>query len=211
MLPLLVLRHQERTRHNLGMKRFKLKIRGSLWALACFLLTFLCVSAMAVSSDSLVYSFQFKGIDHNPVNLSDFQGKVILIVNTACLCGFTPQLAGLQQLHETYKDRGLIVIGVPSNDFGNQEPWTMNNISKFVHENYALTFLLTEKEHVKGEDAHLFYQWAASQVTIFGRPRWNFHKYLIDRKGNLINWFLPTTSPTSSSVINAIEKALGTQ
>lgn len=164
--------------------------------------------AMSDSSLKPPYTFQFQGIDNKPIELSSFQGKVLLIVNTACLCGFTPQLSGLQYLHQTYKDKGLVVIGVPCNDFGNQEPWSIGDVVKFVHEKYSLDFLLTQKESVTGPNAHPFYKWAADQVSFIGRPRWNFHKYLIDHHGVLVNWFLPTTSPTSENVITAIETAL---
>lgn len=178
----------------------------------CLALTlFFSESSFSMVDSSLYppYTFQFQGINSKPIYLSSFQGKVLLVVNTACLCGFTPQLAGLQYLHKTYHKDGLVVIAVPSNDFGNQEPWTIGQIVDFAQDKYSIDFLMTQKEHVIGPEAHPFYQWAAPQVSFLGRPKWNFHKYLIDREGKLIDWFLPTTAPTSPRMLNAIETALG--
>lgn len=140
--------------------------------------------------------------------LSHFSGKVILVVNTASKCGFTSQYEGLEKLHETYRERGLVVIAVPSNDFGHQEPGSAEEIASFCKLNYGVTFPVTGKEVVSGSDAHPFYRWARDTLGFGTAPKWNFHKYLIDRNGKLVDYFHSTTSPSSSRLIEAIEKLL---
>lgn len=137
-----------------------------------------------------------------------FLGKVVMIVNTASFCGFTKQYAALQNIWEQYRDQGLIVIGVPSNDFGNQEPGNEAEIVNFCELNYGINFPLTSKVHVKGADAHPFYKWAHQEKGAIAKPRWNFHKYLVDHDGRLVDWFSAMTSPTATKVTRAIEKHL---
>ena len=123
------------------------------------------------------------------------------------MCGFTPQYEALQSLYDKYREQGLVVLGVPSDDFGGQEYDNSDQIRQFCEINYGITFPMTDKVRVKGDDAHPYYQWVAAQ----GRrklPRWNFYKHVIDADGNLVEWFASTTSPDSSKVINAIEKQL---
>jgi glutathione peroxidase len=143
-----------------------------------------------------------------PMPLSAYKGKVILIVNTASHCGFTPQFAGLESLYQKYKDRGLVVIGVPSNDFGKQEPGSGEEIEKFCTLNFGVTFPMTSKEVVSGDKAHPFYIWARQELGFGSAPKWNFHKYIIDRKGNVVDYFYSTTKPDSKKIIDAIEKLL---
>ncbi|MDE1901784.1 MAG: glutathione peroxidase [Alphaproteobacteria bacterium] len=176
-----------------------------------FLFTFIVASQCAEASmeDKTAYDFTFQKLRENaPLPLSDFEGKVLLIVNTASQCGFTPQYDGLEKLYNTYKDRGLVVIGVPSNDFGGQEPGTSDEIAHFCKINYGVTFPMTKKEVVSGAHAHPFYIWAKQTLGFGTAPKWNFHKYLIDRHGKLIDYFNSTTSPESDRVKKAIEKAL---
>ncbi|MFN7365621.1 MAG: glutathione peroxidase [Alphaproteobacteria bacterium] len=155
------------------------------------------------------YGFTFKTLtDEAPLPLSDFQGKVLLVVNTASHCGFTPQLSELEALHQTYKDQGLVIMGVPSNDFGHQEPGTNEEIAYFCKVNYGVTFLMTSKIEIAGETGHPFYQWAKQVLGASAAPKWNFHKYLIDRQGHLIGYFYSATSPNSQAVKDLIEKAL---
>ena len=157
------------------------------------------------------YGFSFQSIDGAPLPLSDFKGRAVLIVNTASRCGFTKQYAGLQSLYETYGDQGFVVLGVPSNNFANQEPGTEAEIKKFCEGIYRITFPLTEKTDVVGKDAHPFYQWAASQKkggALFSVPRWNFHKYLITPDGKLAASFASATEPQSKEVISAVEAVL---
>ena len=155
------------------------------------------------------YSYEFLSIDGEPVRLSDYKGKVILVVNTASNCGFTPQYKGLQILHQTYKERGLVVLGVPSADFGGQEFPDAAQVKNFTHEKFSITFPLTEISKVRGEDAHPFYKWAAQQVGPESTPQWNFHKYLIDKQGNLVAGYRSMVSPLAPSITRRVEEELG--
>ena len=154
------------------------------------------------------YEFSFTSIDGEPLPLSGFEGKVVLIVNTASFCGFTKQYEKLQTLYERYAEQGFVVLGVPSNDFGGQEPGGSEDIKSFCEVNYGINFPLTAKVKVKGEGAHPFYSWAAMELGFVTKPRWNFHKYLIDPGGNLVGWFSSPTSPLSTKVITAIEELI---
>ena len=154
------------------------------------------------------FDFEFDGIDGAPLSMEQFKGQVVLAVNTASACGFTPQYDDLQHLYETYQDQGLVVLGIPSNDFGRQEPLSADGIKEFCEVNFSITFPMTDKTVVKGNDAHPFYLWAADQLGMMAKPRWNFHKYLIGRDGQLITWYASTTSPMSDRVKKAVEKAL---
>lgn len=156
-----------------------------------------------------VYGFSFKTLySDKPMPLSEYKGKVLLIVNTASECGFTPQFAALETLYKAYEKDGLVIVGVPSNDFGNQEPGNEEAIANFCRVNYGVTFPMTAKEVVTGEHAHPFYIWAREQLGFGSAPKWNFHKYLIGRDGTLINYYYSTTAPDSKKVKNAIEAAL---
>ncbi len=155
------------------------------------------------------HNFTFNTLQaEKSINLNDYKGKVILIVNTASNCGFTNQYKGLESLYNKYKDMGLIVIAVPSNDFGKQEPGSEQEIINFCEINYGVTFPMTAKYSVKGDDAHPFYQWAKKELGFGTAPKWNFHKYLINRDGELINYFHSTTTPDSPRLVKAIEAAL---
>ena len=154
------------------------------------------------------YDFSFKDIDGNDLPLKKFQNKVLLIVNVASKCGFTPQYQALQKLYETYADKGLEIIAVPANDFGSQEPDSCPIIKDFVAEKYKITFTMTEKYSVTGDNIHPFYQWAGDKAGFLGRPKWNFHKYLIGKNGEFIDWFSSVTAPDDKKIITAITKAL---
>lgn len=154
------------------------------------------------------YSFKFEDIDGKDVYLSNYKGKVLLIVNTASKCGFVGQYARLQELYDKYKDRGFEIIAVPSNDFGDQELDSAEEIKEFCDTNYKITFPIMNKTHIVGDDAHPFYQWAVSQVSYFGKPKWNFHKFLIGKDGKLVDWYSTATSPLSDNLISAIEEEL---
>jgi glutathione peroxidase len=154
------------------------------------------------------YDFAFTSIDGEPLPLSAFEGKVMMVVNTASLCGFTPQYDGLQALWERYRDRGFVLIGAPSNDFGGQEPGSEAEIKRFCEVNFSIDFPLTEKVRVKGEGAHPFYAWARSTLGTDQAPRWNFHKYLIDREGGLAQSFATTVRPDDPALIAAVESLL---
>lgn len=154
------------------------------------------------------HRFTFISIEGEPLSLSDYRGKAVLVVNTASRCVFTPQYEALQTLWERYRERGLVVLGVPSNDFGAQEPGSEAAIKEFCTVNFSIDFPMTEKQVVSGDDAHPFYLWAAGELGMFSKPRWNFHKILLDPKGNAVDWFAPTTRPDADTLIAAIERAL---
>lgn len=158
---------------------------------------------------SSAYDFSFKQLTGGkPLALAQFKGKVLLVVNTASKCGFTPQYKGLEALYEKYRARGFEIVGVPSNDFGSQEPGSSEKIADFCQLNYGVTFPMAAKEQVKGDGAHPFYQWARAQFGAAGTPHWNFHKYLVDRNGKLVDFFIFYTEPESPRVVNAIEALL---
>jgi len=165
-------------------------------------------SAAAAGPAQSAYDFAFTAIEGGPLPLSGYQGKVVLVVNTASFCGYTPQYEDLQAVWERYRDRGLVVLGVPSNDFGGQEPGTEAEIKTFCEVSYGVDFPMTAKVEVKGAGAHPFYKWAAGRAGPEGAPQWNFHKYLIGPEGDLVGWFSTPTKPTSPAVTAAIEAQL---
>jgi glutathione peroxidase len=148
------------------------------------------------------------GIDGKPFALSQFEGKVVLLVNTASECGYTGQYEGLEKLYLDYRDKGLVVVGVPSNDFGAQEPGEAAEIASFCKLNYGVTFPLADKTVVSGAAADPLYVWAGNEAGMLGKPSWNFHKYLFGRDGKFIDWFSTPTKPESAKIVVAIEKAL---
>jgi glutathione peroxidase len=154
------------------------------------------------------HDFTFPGIDHKPIDLKQYKGRPVLIVNVASFCGFTPQYKELQKLHETYGPKGLVVLGVPSNDFGAQEPKTEPEIAKFCETNYGVTFPMTAKQKVVGADAHGLYQWISGEAGEAAMPKWNFHKYLIDKEGKLAGSWGSRVSPTSSEITGQIDMML---
>jgi glutathione peroxidase len=153
------------------------------------------------------YAFSFAGLDGKEIKLADFAGKPLLVVNTASLCGYTPQYAGLQDLWTRFRERGLVVVGVPSNDFGGQEPGGVSDIEHTAHNTYGVTFPLAAKAEVRGASIHPFYKWAAAERPL-DAPRWNFHKYLVGREGHIVAAFPSTVEPTDPKVLAAVEKEL---
>jgi len=184
---------------------------GKLWS------TVVSLAAMWTAAPSVApvksvpgtaYDFQFSTIDGKPMKLAAWRGKALLIVNTASFCGYTKQYAGLQELWTRYEKAGLVVIGVPSNDFGEQEPKSEGEIKTFCQGAFGVTFPLTSKQHVVGTDAHPFYKWAAEAMGPAGVPNWNFHKYLIGRDGRLLRSFSTKLPPLSEDITGWIDKAL---
>ena len=174
------------------------------------LLILLASSAFAKSP---IYDIGFETINGQKKTLADFAEKPILIVNVASQCGYTPQYAGLQLLHEKYKEKGLNIIGFPCNDFGGQEPGSNNEIEKFCKANYNVSFTLASKVKLRGEDAHPLYQFLQSEKTnpdFFGSVKWNFEKFLIDGKGKVVNRFRQRVRPTSSEIVSSVEWELMT-
>lgn len=154
------------------------------------------------------WDFSFQSIDGKPMPLSAFKGNVLLVVNVASFCGFTPQYKGLQALHDKYGAQGLTVIGVPSNDFGQQEPKAAGEIKEFCQGTYGITFPLAGKEMVSGDTPHPFYAWAREQLGWINAPKWNFHKYLVGRDGRLVTSFFSTTAPDAGRLVSAVEVEL---
>nr|WP_247881417.1 glutathione peroxidase [Skermanella sp. TT6] len=154
------------------------------------------------------HDFDFVSIDGAPLPLKGFAGKAVLVVNTASMCGYTPQYADLQALWERYRGRGLVVLGVPSNDFGGQEPGSAEQIKDFCEVNFSVDFPMTEKQAVTGAGAHPFYRWAGQELGPAAAPRWNFHKYLVAPDGRLAGWFPTSASPGSDKVVRAVEAVL---
>ena len=160
-------------------------------------------------SAKTAYDFSFSALDGTPLPLARFKGDVLLVVNTASECGYTPQYEGLESLWQAYRDRGLQVVGVPCNQFGGQEPGSAQEIGAFCQKNYGVTFPLTAKTDVKGKAAHPFYAWAGAQAGLLGAPKWNFHKYLIGRDGEFLGSFSSAAKPTGPKIKRAVEAALG--
>jgi len=163
--------------------------------------------AQAAMSRITAYAFSFPALAGGDIRLADYAGRPLLVVNTASLCGFTPQYAGLQELWTQFHDRGLMIIGVPSNDFGAQEPSGPTEIAETAQHQYGVTFPLAAKATVKGANAHPFYKWAAD-ARPKDVPRWNFHKYLIGRDGYIAEAFPETVEPSDTRVKTAIARAL---
>lgn len=182
------------------------------YLLAClsWLIIPLLPASAAESTGKSAYDFSFETAHGEDMPLSAYKGKLLMVVNTATECGFKEQIGDLQTLWEQYKDRGLVVLGVPSNDFGGQEPRSNEELAGFCEVRFGAKFPMTAKVHVKGNEAHPFYQWAASEMGIAARPYWNFHKYLIGPDGRIIAWFATPTRPTSSTVTSEIDTALAT-
>jgi glutathione peroxidase len=154
------------------------------------------------------HDFNFTTIDGKPLPMKSYAGKVVLVVNVASFCGLTPQYSELQKLHETYGPKGLVVLGVPSNDFGAQEPKGEAEIAQFCETSYGVTFPMTSKQKVVGMDAHGLYQWISGEAGEAVVPKWNFHKYLIGKKGELLETFGSRVAPNAPEIRTSIEKAL---
>jgi glutathione peroxidase len=163
--------------------------------------------AQAGMSRITAYAFSFPGLAGGDIRLADYAGHPILVVNTASLCGFTPQYGGLQQLWTEFHDRGLMIVGVPSNDFGSQEPGGATEIAETAQHQYGVTFPIAAKAVVKGPNAHPFYKWAA-EARPRDVPRWNFHKYLLGRDGYIADVFPESVEPADTRVKTAIARAL---
>ncbi len=157
------------------------------------------------AGEATAFDFRLTAIEGGAMPLARFRGQALLVVNTASFCGYTPQYASLQRLHQRYEARGLVVLGVPSTDF-NQESHDAAAIKQFCDANYDVTFPMTTPEHVRGAQAHPFYAWLAGKAG--GAPAWNFHKYLVARDGRAVRAFTTQVEPEAPQVIRAIEAAL---
>ena len=165
-------------------------------------------TAIAGNYSKLAYDFSFNDIDGSKLNLSEFKNKIIIVVNVASQCGFTSQYEDMQKIWDSYQKKGIVIIGVPSNDFGNQEPGTNTEIKNFCEAKFGITFPITEKVIVKGDDAHPFYKWARENHGKAAIPKWNFHKIIIDKNGKIYDTFASITNPTSKKFVKTIEKVI---
>jgi len=156
--------------------------------------------------EKLAYDFQFKDLDGSILNLSEYKNKVIVVVNVASQCGFTSQYEDMQKIWQKYQEMGLVMVGVPSNDFGQQEPGNNDEIKNFCEAKFGITFPMTEKVSVKGSSAHPFYIWAKNNHGISAIPKWNFHKIIIGKDGKIAKTFSSMTNPSSRKFIEIIEK-----
>ena len=158
--------------------------------------------------EKLFFDLDIKSINNEVINLNDFKGKTVLLVNVASKCGFTKQYNGLQALYEKYKEKGFVVIGIPSNQFGSQEPGSNKQIKDFCETNFNITFPITDKVDVKGKNAHTLYKWAKENHGNSTVPKWNFHKILINKEGKIQDTFNSFIEPLSDKIIKEIESVL---
>ena len=164
-------------------------------------------SSSKASYNTLAYEYSFTNINGNKINLADYNDKIIVVVNVASRCGFTPQYDGLQKLWTSYKDKDLIIIGVPTNNF-NQEPGNNKEIKEFCETNFGINFPMSEKISVLGNNAHPFFKWAKENHGKSAIPKWNFHKIIIDKEGKIVKTFSSFTNPSSKKFIDFIETQL---
>lgn len=162
-----------------------------------------------MAADKSIYDFTLNSIDGQPAPLSSYKGKVVMLVNVASRCGFTPQYTALEATYEKFKDRGLVIIGVPANNFGSQEPGSNQEIKTFCSSKYHVTFPMMSKVSVKGDDRTPLYTYLTDKSTnpqTAGDIKWNFTKFLVDRNGNVVQRFESAVTPDSKEVVSAVEK-----
>ena len=175
--------------------------------LAVFLMS---IFTLFTPSDTSIYEFPLEDIDGNEMSLEKYKGQVLLVVNVASKCGYTPQYEGLQAIYEEYEDQGLVIVGFPANNFKGQEPGTEEDIKQFCTLNYGVTFPMTSKVSVLGEDQEPLFTYLTSQPNqdFEGEIKWNFEKFLIDREGNLVRRFRSAVKPESKELTDAIKEIL---
>ena len=174
-------------------------------AISIFMIFFKNIAS--ANYDKLIYNFKINSITGEEINFNDYKNKVILLVNVASYCGFTKQYADLQKLWEIYRDKGFVVIGVPSNSF-NQEKNSEKEIKKFCEVNFNINFPMTSIYEVKGDNAHEIYKWAMNNHGKSAIPKWNFHKILIGKDGKIVDTFVSFTNPTSKKITKILDKIL---
>lgn len=164
-----------------------------------------------MAGPSPLYSFTMKTIDGKDRSLADYKGKVLLLVNVASECGYTPQYKDLEEVYRKYNKQGFVVLGFPANNFGSQEPGTDQEIKEFCSTNYGVTFDMFSKISVKGADKHPLYKYLTTESPVPGEVKWNFQKYLVDRKGTVVEMIPTRTKPTDAGVVSKIEALLAQQ
>ena len=172
-----------------------------------FFIMFGFLNNASANYTKLAYDFQFKGIDGKIIKLSNYQNKVIVVVNVASRCGFTNQYDDLQRLWTSYRDKGLIIVGIPTNNF-KQEPGSNSEIKNFCETNFDISFPMSEKTNVIGNNSHPFFNWAKENYGLGAVPKWNFHKIIIGKDGKVANTFSSITNPSSKKFINSVEKEI---
>ena len=180
----------------------------NLYKILIIMFSFFCSNSISQNSLTSFYDLEIKSIEGKEIDFNTFKGKKVLIVNVASYCGFTGQYRALEELYESFKD-DLVVIGAHCNQFGGQEPNSEKEIMDFCSSNFGVSFLMTEKLNVRGDTQHPLYSWLTKKELngkIQSSVKWNFQKYLIDENGELLNYFLSTTSPTSSKIVSLIEQ-----
>ena len=158
--------------------------------------------------EKLAYDFKFNDLDGTILNLSEYKNKILIVVNVASQCGFTSQYEDMQKVWENYQSKGVIMLGVPSNDFGKQEPGSNEDIKNFCEAKFGISFPMTEKVIVKGDNAHPFYLWAKKNYGKKAVPKWNFHKIIINKNGKIAETFSSITNPSSQKFIKALERLI---
>ena len=158
--------------------------------------------------EKLAYDFKFNDLDGTILNLSEYKNKILIVVNVASQCGFTSQYEDMQKVWENYQSKGVIMLGVPSNDFGKQEPGSSEDIKNFCEAKFGISFPMTEKVIVKGDNAHPFYLWAKKNYGKKAVPKWNFHKIIINKNGKIAETFSSITNPSSQKFIKALERLI---
>ena len=192
------------------MRYFYFIIGGGMFRFVALLFLFSTMFA-ATTSPKGVYDFTLDSIDGKPVSLSSYKGKVLMLVNVASKCGYTPQYTALESTYEKYRDRGLVIVGIPANNFGGQEPGTNQEIKTFCTRNFKVSFPMMSKVSVKGDDTTPLYKYLTDKSAnpkTGGEIKWNFTKFLVDRNGNIVARFEPAVTPDSAEVTTAIEQAL---
>ena len=175
--------------------------------LLIFMISFIGNNSSA-NYEKLAYDFSFKDLDGSELSLAEFKGKIIIVINVASQCGFTSQYTDMQKIWEMYQEKNVVVLGVPSNDFGQQEPGSNKEIKNFCEAKFGITFPMTEKVSIKGNKAHPFYVWAKENHGKSAVPKWNFHKIIIDRTGKVAETFLSTTNPSSKKFRKTLDKLI---
>ena len=182
------------------LKKFKL--------LLLFIMISFLGSSVSANYEKLAYDFKFNDLDGSALSLSEYKGKVIVVINVASQCGFTNQYEDMQKIWEKYQDKGIVMLGVPANDFGKQEPGSNSEIKKFCESKFDISFPMTEKVSVKGPKAHPFYIWARENHGKSAVPKWNFHKIIIDKDGKIAETFSSIVNPSSKKFIKTLEKLI---
>ena len=172
------------------------------------IIMFSLINKTIAQYEKIFFDFNINDINGQVIHFSEFKNKTILLVNVASKCGFTKQYSGLQALYEKYKDKGLVIIGIPSNQFGGQEPGSNKEIKDFCEINFNITFPITDKVDVKGKNAHSIYLWAKENYGNSTVPKWNFHKILINKNGKIQNTYNSFIKPMSKKIIKEIELIL---